>query len=135
MSGKSRAIIRTKTGVPVKSKFEKRVADDLTSRNVRYIYEKGLKMSYVVPASGHVYTPDFQLRGRAWFVECKGLLDADTRKKMLCVKASNPDKDIRLVFQRDNPIYKGSKTKYSDWATKHGFKYAIGAVPEEWLDE
>lgn len=127
--------IRTEAGVIVKSKFEKRIADSMTKRGVKYVYEKGLKLKYIVPQSDHTYTPDFQLRSRKWFVEAKGVLDATTRAKMLHVKASNPEADIRFVFQRDNPIYKGSKTKYSDWATKHGFKYAIGDVPDEWIEE
>jgi len=127
--------IRTEAGVVVKSKFEKRIADSLSKRNVKYVYEKGLKLNYVVPESKHTYTPDFQLRGRTWYVEAKGVLDFSVRAKMLHVKASNPDADIRFVFQRDNPIYKGSKTRYSDWAAKHGFKYAIGDVPEEWIEE
>ena len=101
---------------------------------MKYLYEKD-KVPYVVPTSYHVYTPDFKLRCRKWLIEAKGVLDADTRKKMLHVKASNPDLDIRFVFQRDNVIRKGSKTKYSDWATQHGFKYAIGKIPQEWLDE
>lgn len=127
--------IRTEAGVIVKSKFEKRIADSLTRRNVKYVYEKGLKLNYTVPASKHTYTPDFQLRSRSWLIEAKGLLDFSARTKMLHVKASNPDADIRLVFQRDNPIYKGSKTKYSDWASKHGFPWAIGDIPEEWINE
>lgn len=132
---KKRTGVRTDTGILVKSKFEKRVADKLTSKNIRYVYEKGLKLEYVVPQTDHTYTPDFQLRGRTWFLECKGVLDALARKKMLHVKASNPDADIRFCFQRDNALYKGSKTKYSDWATKHGFKWCIGEVPDEWIDE
>jgi hypothetical protein len=127
---------RTKTGVVVKSKFEQRVADNLTSRGLKYTYEKGLAMEYVVPESKHKYIPDFKIRGRKWFLEVKGLLDSSTRKKMLDVKASNPEADIRLLFQRDNPIRKGSKTKYTDWAKTHGFICAVGSVvPEEWLDE
>jgi len=64
---KKRTGVRTDTGILVKSKFEKRVADKLTSKNIRYVYEKGLKLEYVVPQTDHTYTPDFQLRGRTWF--------------------------------------------------------------------
>jgi len=126
--------ISTKTGIKVRSKLEKKVADDLTEMGVKYLYEKE-KMHYTVPESGHVYTPDFTVKGRSFVLEVKGLLDSECRKKMLHVQRSNPFADIRFVFQRDNPIRKGSKTKYSDWATAHGFKYAIGTVPEEWLSE
>ncbi len=130
----TKALISTKTGIKVRSRLEKTVADDLTERGVKYLYEKD-KVPYIVPESKHVYTPDFKLRCRKWVIEAKGVLDADTRKKMLHVKASNPELDIRFVFQRDNVLRKGSKTKYSDWAVQHGFKYAIGKVPQEWLDE
>ena len=126
---------RTQTGILVKSKFEKHIGDSLTSRNVRYVYEKGLKVKYIVPEEVHEYTPDFKVRGRTWVVEAKGVLDAATRKKMIHVKNSNPELDIRLVFQRDNPIYKGSKTRYTDWARANGFPCAVGDIPQEWLDE
>lgn len=49
----------------------------------------------------------------------------------------HPDKDIRMLFMRDNYIYKGSKTKYSDWCKAHGIKYHVsahGTVPEEWFE-
>lgn len=131
---RKKVAVRTDTGVVVKSKFEKRVADDLSKRNVRWLYEKR-KLHYIVPESEHDYTPDFQLRGRTWVLECKGVLDLETRKKMLCVKASNPDVDIRLLFQRDNPLRKGSKKTYGMWATENGFTWAVEQVPEEWLEE
>lgn len=130
----TKALISTKTGIKVKSKLEKRVADDLTERGIKYLYEKD-KVPYVIPESKHVYTPDFKLPHRKWKLETKGRLDYSERSKLLHIKASNPDLDLRLVFQRDNVIRKGSKTKYSDWATQHGFKWAIGKVPEDWINE
>ena len=126
--------ISTKKGIKVRSKLEKKIADELTALGVKYLYEKD-KLYYSVPETAHVYTPDFAIVGKDFVIEVKGLLDSDTRKKMLYVQRSNPFSDIRFVFQRDNPIRKGSKTKYSDWATANGFKYAIGSVPEEWLSE
>lgn len=134
-SSRRRAPTRTQTGILVKSKFEKTIADSLTSRNIKYTYEKGLKIKYTVPEEIHEYTPDFKLKGRTWIVEAKGVLDAATRKKMLHVKRSHPDLDIRFVFQRDNPIYKGSKTRYTDWASANGFPSAVGDIPQEWIDE
>jgi len=124
--------IATKTGVKVRSKLEKNVADALTDAGVKYEYETQ-KLYYTVPEKAHEYTPDFFIPNTDWVLEAKGLLDSDTRKKMLHIARSNPFADIRFVFQRDNPIRKGSKTKYSDWATKNGFKWAIGTVPKEWL--
>lgn len=129
-----RAIISTKTGIKVKSKLEKRVADDLTARGVKYLYEKD-KVPYIIPESKHVYTPDFKIPHRPWILETKGNLDYTERVKLLHIKASNPDLDLRLVFQRDNVIRKGSKTKYSDWSNANNFKWAVGRVPDEWLEE
>lgn len=126
------AVIETKTGVKVRSKLEKSVADALTKAGIVYDYEKE-KLLYTIPETPHEYTPDFTVPGQGWYLEVKGYLDADTRKKMLYVQRANPFADIRFVFQRDNPIRKGSKTKYSDWATKHGFMCAIGGVPPSWL--
>lgn len=99
------------------------------------------KMSYTVPESIHTYTPDFPITtrgtGKKIYLEAKGLLTAEDRKKMLNVRASNPDKDIRFVFQRAAAkIYPKSPTTYGDWCDKNGFLWADkGTIPEEWLDE
>lgn len=55
---------------------------------------------------------------------------------MALVIEQHPDLDIRLLFMRDNPIYKGSKTKYSTWCKERGIKFHVsanGEVPDEWL--
>jgi len=57
---------------------------------------------------------------------------------MALVIEQNPDKDIRLLFMRNNKISKVSNTKYSDWCDKRSIKYHVseqGNVPREWLDE
>ena len=95
-------------------------------------------MDYIIPASKHKYTPDFTLYlgDRIVYVESKGRLDPDARKKMLAVREAHPDVDLRILFQREQPIRKGSKAMYSDWARKSGFQYAFGdSIPEEWLSE
>ena len=115
-----------------RSKFEKRIADELASYHVVFAYE-GDKLPYTVPESKHVYMPDFKIG--AMYIECKGLLDLESRKKMILIKQQYPDLDIRMVFMRNNPIRKGSTTKYSDWAEQYGFKYAIGSAPIEWFTE
>jgi hypothetical protein len=123
-------------GVTLRSGLEKRTAEYLDKNNVKYEYET-LKILYTVPAKGHKYTPDFILENGI-IVECKGRFDAATRQKMSLVIEQNPDKDIRLLFMRDNTISKSSKTKYSDWCDKRGIKYHVsanGEVPEEWINE
>lgn len=122
-------------GTPYRSGFEKKVAASLKLRKVKFEYEK-LKISYTVPESKHVYTPDFVLPNGI-VCEVKGKFDPASRAKMMLVIEQNPDLDIRMLFMRDNYINKKSKTKYSDWCIKRGIKYHVslqGEIPEEWLE-
>ena len=34
-----------------------------------------------------------------------------------------------------NKLYKGSKTTYSGWCERYGFKWCEGFLPQEWLNE
>ena len=114
-----------------RSKFEKLVASLLKRNRVPFSYEDH-KLEYVIPETKHKYTPDFYLTKTKVYVETKGVLDLGERKKLLYIRDSNPHIDLRVVIQRDNPLRKGSKTMYSDWLEKNGFKYAIGSIPVEW---
>lgn len=95
-----------------------------------------VKLKYTQPQIERTYTPDFVLTradGHVIYIETKGILDNDGRKKLIMVKASHPLLDIRLVFYRaKDPIRKGSKTTLGMWASKHGFPWAEGKIPEEW---
>jgi hypothetical protein len=56
--------------------------------------------------------------------------------KHLLVKTSNPELDIRILFQTpNNKITKNSKTTYADWADKNGYLWAAKEIPKEWLEE
>ena len=82
------------------------------------------------------YKPDFVIKfedGAKLYIETKGYLDENSRRKMVAVRKANMDKDIRIVFAKDNWLRKGAKTKYSDWAKRIGYPYAIGQIPREWL--
>lgn len=119
-----------------KSGFEVKIAKSLEEQGVEVKYEQA-RLKYSVPEKNRNYIPDFQLPNGI-FVEGKGKLDRDTREKMALVIEQNPDKDIRLLFMRNNKISKVSKTKYSDWCEKRSIKYHVseqGHVPREWLDE
>ncbi len=87
--------------------------------------------------SEHLYTPDFRITrwdGTVVYVETKGYFDADDRSKMIRVKQAHPEKDIRLVFQRASTrLSKTSRTTYAAWAAKHGFLWAEGRIPPEWV--
>lgn len=127
-----------------RSGFEQRVMNDLTKRGIEHTYET-LQLNYIkreCPHCGEVvdrgtYKPDFIIprkSGVRLVVEGKGYLDSANRTLMQRVKRDNPDEDIRFLFQRDQPIRKGSKTTYSQWAQKNGFPWAIGeSIPSEWL--
>lgn len=119
-----------------RSMFEARVLSHLIEKGVPYEYEQTV-LKYVEPAHNRKYTPDIKLPNGI-FVEVKGKLDADDRKKMLLVREQHPDLDIRFLFMRDNKLTKASNTTYSAWSEKNGFKYAIsadGLIPEEWIAE
>ena len=82
-----------------------------------------------------LYLPDF-IVGKKIIIETKGHFDKDDRRKMRDVKRCNPQLDIRLVFQKDNKLSKAKRSKkYSQWAEYHGFKWAIGVIPDEWIEE
>ena len=127
-----------------RSGFEQKIKKDLEGRGIKYGYET-VRLSYTKRSCPHcakvvdtgTYTPDFNIErpsGIDLIVEGKGYFDVADRSKMLLVKRDNPGKDIRLLFQRDQPIRKGSKTSYSSWSIKNGFPFAIGtSIPEEWL--
>lgn len=115
----------------VRSNFEARIKRSLIAAGVVFTYENK-RIKYDIT---HTYTPDFIL-ANGIIVEAKGLFQASDRTKHLAVKKQHPHLDIRFLFQRDERISKGSKTKYSTWCEKHGFKYAIGdKIPQEWIEE
>ena len=128
----------------VRSGLEDRVKKDLDKRGITYGYET-VRLRYTklcCPKCGESiksgqYTPDFVFErtfGLRLLVETKGLFTSTDRTKHLAVKCSNPKEDIRFLFQRDNPIRKGSKTKYSTWCLKNGYIFSVGeSIPEEWL--
>lgn len=108
-----------------KSKFEKQVWDKLKKVFSACKYEPN-KYSYIQPAIERTYIPDFKPGSAEIYIEAKGKLDLETRKKMVWFKQCNPKTRIIFLFMNpDVKIRKGSKTTYGDWATKEGF---------EWLD-
>ena len=113
-----------------RSTFEANLCSDMDSRGLTYSYEPNdAQLGYMLE-----YIPDFMLPNGI-IVEAKGWFDSTDRTKMLRVKQANPTRDIRFVFMSDNKINPGSKLRYSDWCTKHGFKYAFKTIPESWWNE
>lgn len=113
-----------------KSGFERTLAAQLKRLRVKFEYET-VQLPYILRKT---YSPDFVILENGVLIEAKGVLDDDTRAKMLAVKEMHPDRDIRFVFMNaNNKIRKGSKTTYAAWAEKHGFPWAEKEIPKEWL--
>lgn len=126
--------VKKEAPLKLRSGYEKKVKASLDKQKAKYGYECET-IEYSVPTTKHRYTPDFTL-ANGIVVEAKGKFDAGARKKMALVIEQNPDRDIRMLFMRDNKITKTSKTKYSDWCEKRGVKWAVsasGEVPEDWV--
>jgi hypothetical protein len=108
-----------------KSKLEEKVWAVLKKEFSTVKYEPQ-RFKFIQPEVERTYIPDFKTGRSNIFIEAKGKLDLETRKKMVWFKDSNPT--IRIIFlfmNPDNKITKRSKTTYAMWATDNGF---------EWLD-
>ena len=125
----------------MRSGLEDRVRKDLDERKIVYEYET-LKLPYTkrtCPKCGEIiakgtYLPDFIIG--TLIVEVKGRFTSEDRKKHISVKEMNPERDIRILFQRDQKLSKASKTRYSEWCIKNKILYAIGeSVPQAWIEE
>jgi hypothetical protein len=117
-----------------KSGLEESISNQIDSKGIKVEYETE-KVSYSIPASEHIYHPDFLLPNGI-FVETKGRFVIADRKKHILIKAQHPELDIRFVFTNSrNKINKNSKTTYADWCEKNGFKYADKIIPDEWFNE
>ena len=114
-----------------RSGFERTVDLQLRSSGVEYTYES-TKIPYILECN---YNPDFHLLKSNIYIETKGKLMPDERRKHLEVRKQNPGIDIRFVFMYAHKKMPYTKTTHAEWATKNGFKWADGSVPEEWLNE
>ena len=114
-----------------RSRLEENIAKHLESVGAKFEYET-IRLPYIRKCA---YTPDFILWNGV-VVEAKGWFRSSDRSKLALVKKASPWVDIRLVFQRaTNRLNKNTKTTYAEWATKNGFPFAEGRVPEAWLKE
>ena len=107
-----------------RNKFERRIDRQLRKAKVIYAYETE-KIPYIIAAH---YIPDFIIKldnGDKIYIECKGYLRPEDKRKLVAVKRCHPTKDIRLLFYRlVEPSIK--------WAKRQGFEYAIADLPEQW---
>jgi|TARA_R110000737_G_scaffold196087_2_gene216856 hypothetical protein len=115
-----------------RSDFELSIAVAFNRNNIKFKYESE-RIDYVRYST---YSPDFTIEGKDFLIEAKGLFTTTDRGKHLLIKKQHPELDIRFLFMRaNNKLYKGSKTTYSGWCERYGFKWCQGFLPREWLDE
>ena len=118
-----------------RSGLEAGIANIMDILKIPYAYEK-LKISYLVPASRHTYTPDWVLLDNGIIVESKGRFVPEDRTKHELIRDQYPWLDIRFVFDNPNQtISKTSKTTYASWCESRGFLYAKKEIPAEWYLE
>ncbi len=123
-----------------RSGLEHQLSEDLIKLEIPFGYES-LKVTYTQPAKDRVYTPDFILQksgGAPMLIETKGYWPAADRIKMKLIVASNPNLDIRILFQNPNTkTSKKSKTTYGMVAEKLGLKWDkyTGGLPMHWIEE
>lgn len=134
----------TYKGTTYRSGLELRIAKDLTARKIPFTYESST-ISFNSKKRGascgdcnstnilvaRTYTPDFFLDNGV-IIESKGRFRPSDRTIIKDVIKSNPELDIRMVFEYNNWLTKKKKQRYSDWCDKQGIKYALKEVPEEW---
>ena len=117
-----------------RNKFETRIHKQLKKqKKVKVAYET-VKIPYVIEGN---YIPDFILTSseksltsntKTIYLETKGHFRPEAKRKMVAVKKLHPNLDIRIIFY-------SRKLRDIRWAEKYGFPYAIGDVPQEWLEE
>lgn len=123
----------------MKSKLEEKVAAQILDIEGEVCYEP-YSIPYVYPATTRRYTPDFLLKN-GMYIEVKDAFMSKDRKKHIAFRDSNPDCEIRFVF--NNPNRKtvsdqGKPNKHEtckSWCDKNGFKYSAKIIPLEWFEE
>lgn len=132
-----------------RSGLEDKIEDQLKRLKVSYRYEDKVdNVGYMVPASFHVYHPDFVITtdsGKQIIIEAKGIWDKEDRDKHMLLRQQHPELDIRFVFSYSKTkIRKGSKVTYRDVCdgklrTKPfkgtTWQYADKLIPLEWTKE
>jgi hypothetical protein len=115
-----------------RSGLEEKISGELKALGISFEYEK-VKFKFLQPQKPRTYTPDFVLPNGI-IVETKGRFLSSDRQKHILIKEQHPEYDIRFVFSNPQQrINKSSKTTYAKWCEDHGFLFAKGSIPKEWL--
>ena len=131
-SPKLRAFKQSVQGTNFRSKFEAGIAATLHANKIQFTYET-LDISYKISC---VYKPDFIL-DNGICIETKGFFSKEDRRKHIAIKTQRPELDIRFCFQNSKAkLSRGKRSlTYGAWATKHGFIWSHGSIPEEWYEQ
>lgn len=118
----------------VRSGLEARGLKTLNKLQIDYEYEpKHRKLTWEKPSTLHKYLPDVMIGNTC--IELKGYWDTNSRLKMKLLVEQHPEIEFIMVFQKDQPIRKGSKTKYSDYCNKLGIKWILEDNFEQFLKQ
>lgn len=112
----------------LKSGFERTIYSNLQMRKVEFTYEE-YHLPYTLEGT---YCPDFVIKSTGIIVEAKGFLDQASKRKMIAVKKQHPDLDIRFLFMDASKKMQGSRKTHGEWATRNGFVWAEGTIPDDW---
>lgn len=127
-----------------RSRFETRIADQLTKAGIEFQYE-AKRLAYESFGQSKKYLPDFWIPRANVFIEVKGFLRADDRWKYENVRKLHPELDLRFCFEdKTQPILYGRMAKMigdtdvssvSDWVKGLSWKCCEGTIPQQWINE
>lgn len=135
----------------MRSKFEEKVAANLTKLNVAFEYEP-YQVQYWSPVRSALcnlcngaqvvkarwYTPDFVLKNGV-IIEAKGKFTSANRSAIIDILDTSvyiDRRNFRLLFMADNTFGKKGK-RYSDWCNQNGIIFHVsrqGEIPQEWIN-
>lgn len=129
--------------IGMKSMLEVEIAAALDSRKIKWVYEPHQFQYHMCPnwtedcgVTGQKYTPDFWLPKFQSYIEGKGKMTLDTRKKMEAVLRHNPLLKIYMVFgYANNKLYATKNSgRYWEWAEKNSLPWSDKEIREEWFN-
>jgi hypothetical protein len=116
------------------SGLEEKISEELTRVNIPFEYEK-TEIRYTRPEKVCKYKPPFIL-WNGIVLEVRERLTPSDRRRLILVKRTNPELDIRIVFADPNiKLSKKGKTTCAMWAQRNGFLWATASIPHAWLEE
>ena len=139
--------IRTSTQAASRSKrkcrnsFEDAVLKSLSKSLGLSSVQEAIDKTYEIQRLTYTkeYIPDITLPNGI-IVELKGYFPPEDRAKMIQVKRSNPELDIRIVFLTNSKLSSRTNLRYLDWAITNGFiahvtKRSNPSIPLEWIHQ